>query len=244
MEGALRVTVTGAFLLAAALSAAASSNSAPPAPIGATPIRATGSVELDDPAGDVGPIETGIKEERLIEPAFDMVHLSIASDGRRLTIRATLTAPPGAHAGRAVDVYFDTDNDATTGVSRVPGYSVGGFEYVLHLDSCVDYDDGRGSCVAARVARPFANYGSVRLARYRSRRSHDLEDVLDDETGRPKLAVRTPVTGTILTGVVDYEDLKVRPGQTIRIVAGEWTKRKPGTKRTPALCPEILLTLE
>lgn len=222
----------------------------PPAPKGASapvPLKAKGAVELDDPAGDVGSLQTGTADHMVTELGFDMTHLSIVSDGKTLKISATLTQPPGARGGHALDVYLDTDNDPKTGVSQIMGFSsgFGGFEYVLELDSCVDYDDHLGvTCGVTRKAKPTSNYGSVRLDRWKGKGYYDKEPVLGNGVApMPKESVRTPLAGSVLTGVVSYEDLKVKPGQTIRIAAGEWTKREKGSQNAPAVCPEILLTL-
>jgi hypothetical protein len=235
------------FLVAALLPFLPSAALGVPSPTAKPPIKAKGAVELDDPAGDVGPIETGTADHMVSEPGFDMTHLSITSDGKILKIAATLTAPPGARGGHALDVYLDTDNDKTTGVSQIMGFSngFGGFEYVLELDSCVDYDDHLGvTCGVTRKAKPTANYGSVRLERFKSKGPYDKEAVLGNGVMTiPKESVKTPLAGSVLTGVVSYEDLKVKPGQTVRIFAGEWTKREKGSAHSPDLCPEIFLTL-
>ena len=209
------------------------------------PLRARYAVELDDPVGDVGPVETGPAGQMESKPGFDMRHLSIKSDGRQLTIAVTLTEPPGARAGRAVDFYIDTDNDAKTG-ARLEVEHIGGFEYFLQLDSCVAYDDHMGrTCGVSRKAKATANDAAVQLQRYKGTEAFDKEPILDDRGyGPTKASVMTPVTGTLLQAAVDYQDLKVKAGQAIRIVAGEWTKRKPGSKNDPDFCPEILLTLK
>jgi len=227
------------------LLAEASGVAAPaPAPASASPVKATGAVELDDPAGDVGPVMTGTADHMVAEPGFDMVHLSIGSDGKKLKISVTLTEPPGARAGRAVDFYFDTDNDRATGAT-ITGHQIEGFEYAMELDSCVDYEDHLGaSCSVTRKAKPTANFASVHLDRFKGNSSFEKEAVIDNGFIRkPKESVKTPVAGKVLTGVVDYEDMKLRSGQTIRIVAAEWTKLRKGSTSIPAECPEILLKL-
>ena len=92
----MRLRVNGSLIGVLALASVA----AAPA---AGPIRARYLVELDDPVGDVGPLQTGSSDDMKSEPGFDMKHLSIKTDGKQLTIAATLTQPPGVRAGRAVD---------------------------------------------------------------------------------------------------------------------------------------------
>ena len=202
------------------------------------PLRGVHSVEVDDPKGDVGTVQTGSIDKPETQPGFDMEHLSIRSDGKQLTIAATLTEAPGANAGRAVDVYVDTDNDAKSGAA-LPVEKIAGFEYFLQLDSCVAYEGERGrmTCAVPRRAKPMANAAAVQLQRYKGTDQYDKEPVLRDaEFGPGKASVKTPVTGRVLQASLDYADLQVKPGQKIRIVAGEWNKKTPGI--------EILLTLK
>ncbi len=208
-------------------------------------IRATHAIELEDPRGDVGPISVGTADKMVEVPGFDMVHLSIRSDGQRITFAATLTQPPGASAGEAVDFHVDTDANARTGMD-LPALGLRGMEYSLHLDSCVNFDDHLGpSCAVSRKAHATANWGAVVVERYNGTNSFQKEKVVDDgDFVRGKASVKTPVAGAVLQGSVDYADLKVKPGQTIRIVAAEYTKRKAGSRNIPEFCPEILLTLK
>ncbi len=60
-----------------------------------------GSVEFTDGAGDVGPILTVGSAGEKTFPGFDVVKLSIVSDGKQITVATTLnpahaevTAPP------------------------------------------------------------------------------------------------------------------------------------------------------
>jgi hypothetical protein len=88
------------------------------------PVTATHTVELADPAGDVGQIMTSDGNF----PGLDVVKLAMRSDGKQITFTATLKEPPGSVASDVVKVYIDTDNDAKTGAGlRSP--KIGGFEY-------------------------------------------------------------------------------------------------------------------
>ena len=183
-------------------------------------IRARGSVELADPKGDVGPVETGTAGNMVSEPGFDMVHLSIVSDGKRIVFAATLTEPPGARAGRAVDFHVDTDANPKTG-AELGVLGIHGVEYSLELDSCVQYGQHLGfSCAVSRKAQATANWGAMAVERYKGTSSFDKDTVVDDgEFVRGKASARIPVKGAVLQGSVDYADLGVKSGQTIRIVA-------------------------
>jgi hypothetical protein len=202
------------------------------------PVKGVHKVEVDDPKSDVGSVQTGSVDKPETQPGFDMEHLSIRSDGKQLTIAATLTEAPGANAGRAVDVYVDRDNDPKSGAT-LPVEKIGGVEYFLQLDSCVAYEGehGRTTCAVPHKAKPTANAAAIQLQRYKGTDQYDKEPVLRDaEFGPGKPSVKTPVTGRVLQASLDYADLQVKPGQKIRIVAGEWNKKTPGI--------EILLTLK
>ena len=56
-----------------------------------------------------------------------------------------------------------------------------------------------------------------------------------------KASAQTPIAGTVVQGAFDYADLKVKPGQTIRILAKESCGYKADDD---GLFPEILLTLK
>jgi hypothetical protein len=93
------------------------------------------------------------------------------------------------------------------------------------------------TCAVPRRAKPMANAAAVQLQRYKGTEQYDKEPILRDaEFGPGKESVKTPVTGRVLQASLDYADLQVKPGQKIRIVAGEWNKKTPGI--------EILLTLK
>ncbi len=207
-------------------------------------IRAKFSVELDDPKGDVGPIQVGPTDKMVEKPGFDMVHLSIRSDGKQLVVAATLSEPPGNNVGSAVDVYLDTDNNAKSG-AELPVERVAGFEYHVTLDACANYDDHLGpTCGVTRSAKATSNWGAVRVDRYKSAKEYERDAVIEDgDFAMHKAAIKSPVAGAVVRGVVDYADLQLKSGQTIRILAREWTKRAPGSRNDPVFCPEIVLTL-
>lgn len=186
------------------------------------PIKAVGSVELPDEAGDMGPISTSLGKE----PPLDVVKLALRSDGKVLTIAATLKEPPGSFATSAVDLYVDTDADAATGAEIDLG-EARGFEYRVELRMCVAYDDGSSACAGGSTkAKPTKRRGAVDVKRYTGRRQFGqlvMEHVVDPMGGAAgsKASVRVPVDGRVVEASVEYADLKVKPGQTIRILARE-----------------------
>lgn len=204
--------------LAFALAVAVPVAHAAVAPKAPAPVKAVGSVELADAAGDMGPITTSDGTE----PPLDVVKLVLKSDGTRLTAAATLAGPPGRFADSAVELFVDTDNDAGTGAKLMRG-DVPGFEFMVQVRMCIDYADKSASCAGGSSrSKPVKWWGAVDVKRYKGKDEFDREDVVDS-LGFPgtKASVKTPMAGQVVEASVDYSDLKVKPGQTIRILARE-----------------------
>src|SRR5260221_36868 len=86
--------------------------------------KAAGSIELTDPVGDIEPLHgSGGKDY----PGYDVVKMSLASDGKTLAISATLHDAPGRFASEVLELYFDTDNKAGTG-AQMTFPAIGGFQ--------------------------------------------------------------------------------------------------------------------
>lgn len=207
-------------------------------PAGAEVKKAVGSVELADAVGDVTPITSTDAEY----PGFDVVKLALASDGKTLTMTATLKDAPGVFASSAVDLYFDTDNNAQTG-AEVGTVKARGFEFTAELQACADYTDGASACVGgSSKAKVKRHWAAVNLERYKGSDAYDRETVVDSMGfGNRKASAQTPIPATVVQGTIDYADLKVKPGQTIRILAKESCGYKAADD---GLFPEILLTLK
>jgi len=202
----------------------------------APPVKATGSVELPDAAGDMGPMHMSSGDV----PALDVVKLSIKSDGSRLTIGATLKDPPGSFASSVVEVYLDTDNNEQTGVELRSAQNRG-FEYVAKIEACADYTDGASACVGgSSKAKPKAHWAAVDLQRLKGNAYSG--DTVVDSMGFPgsKASAKTPITGTLVESSIDYADLKVKPGQTIRLLAYE----SGGSPKDEGYFPLVVLTLK
>lgn len=202
------------------------------------PRKAVGSVELTDAAGDATPISTGDKEY----PGFDVVNLAFTSDGKTLSIAATLQSPPGEFASDVVELHIDTDNNAKTGAD-LTFMKVKGFEYKLVLDACADYTDGASACVGgSSKAKVKKHWAAVNLERFKSADQNEKETVVDS-MGFPgsKASPQTPIAGKVVQAAIDYADLKVKPGQTIRILAKESCGYRA---EDSGLFPEVLLTLK
>ncbi len=207
-------------------------------PAGAEIRKAVGSIELTDAAGDATPITSTDAEY----PGFDVVKLGLASDGKTLTIVATLKDAPGVFASSAVELFFDTDNNPQTGADL--GFiKARGFEYTAELEACADYTDGASACTGgSSKAKVKKHWAAVNLERYKGAERYDKETVVDS-MGFPgsKASAQTPIAGTVVQGTIDYADLKVKPGQAIRILVKESCGYRAADD---GLFPEIVLTLK
>jgi hypothetical protein len=198
--------------------------------------KATGSIELSDPAGDV--------KNRGGAHGKDVVKLAIVSNGKQIDFIATLKEPPGNYASPVVEIFFDTDNNPETGAKL--WFSDGkmglGYDYVSKLKSCIKYDNGVTACAGVSKAKVLDRFGVMDLYRYKEHKGKKkkVRVVASMGSKRQRTGKRTPVAGKVVQGVLNYEDLKVKPGQTIRILVWE----SDAQIRKPALFPEVLLTLK
>jgi len=199
--------------------------------------KASGKIELTDPAGDVQPIHGSSGDY----PGLDVVGLAIASDGKQITFTATLKDPPGSFASDLLGIYIDTDNQAATGM-EMTFPELAGFEYKAELQACADYSDKSSACVGGSTkAKPTKHWAAIQLDRFKGKGQYDKETVVDS-MGFPgsKASAQLPITGKVVQGSIDYADLKVKPGQTIRIVVNE----SGGGGNLDSYFPEILLKLQ
>jgi len=197
-------------------------------------VKATGSLELTDPAGDVEPIHSDTRDY----PGLDVIKLALVSDGKQLKVTATLKDPPGVFADSVVELYFDTDRNAKTG-AELTFPPLGGFEYFAKLLACVDYDDKSSACVGGSKGKPVRHWAGIDLERYQGKGPYDKKSVVDSMGfSGSKASVQTPISATTVLGVIDYADLKVKPGQTIRLLIRETSGKMEDS------FPEIWLTLK
>jgi hypothetical protein len=203
--------------------------------------QATGSIELTDPAGDIEPLHSSNDKDY---PGYDVVKLALASDGKALAISATLHDAPGPFASDVLELLFDTDRKAGTG-AQMTFPEIGGFEYRAQLDACIAFSDKSEACVGgtsdAKV-KPTAHYAAIDVSRFTGKGAYDREDVVD-ALGFPgrKASAKQPIgSDLVVRGTIDYADLKVKPGQTIRILVREASS----SSGFSGYFPEILLTLK
>ena len=201
------------------------------------PVKARGAIELLDAVGDVSPIHTTGKDY----PGLDVVKLAIRSDGSRITISATLHEPPGDFASDVVHVYFDTDANASTG-AQFTFPKIGGFEYEAELGACVSYADRSEACAGGMAAKAIGHWGAIEVNRYKGKEQFDTEPVVSAMgfSGR-KASPRVKVQGSVVESTIEYADLRVKPGQEIRVVARE---SHAMSSADGGFFPDVLLTLK
>ena len=203
--------------------------------------KAVGSIELTDPAGDVKPISTS--EGKVA--GFDVVKLAISSDGKQLRIAATLKDPPGDYASDVVRLYIDTDNNPKTGAVPMFFKDLGGFEFQAWLHACADYTDGASACTGGTNSKVKAHWGAINLERYKGtdQFGNAKTDTVVDSMGfgKRKPSSKLPIEAKIVQATLDYADLGIKPGQTIRILAQESCA---DIVERSSLFPEIHLTLK
>lgn len=207
--------------------------------------RATGSIELTDPAGDVVPVQTSDGAK----PGLDIVKLSITSDGKQISFATTLASAPGVGSG-FLELYFDTDRSAKTGMTLL-NPQIGGFDLGGELDACASYNDSSSSCISGRgtidkKARVTRRYAMLSLNRYKGKNEADgVERIVEWMGFTPTIrAPEVPIVGSVVQASLDYTSLKVKSGQTIRILARESDAGATQVGEMRGFFPEILLTLK
>lgn len=201
--------------------------------LGAAPPKGPVTIaELTDPAGDVRAGSTSDGERQ----PFDVVHLTLTSDGKDILVSATLKDKPGDFATSVVTLYFDTDNKKSTGVqtfwSKQPG-----FEYQSELDACIKYTNGGSACVGAmggKDAKIQSRYAVADVSKFGA-------TSMDRNTVRSSFdAAETPIDDKVVQGKIAYADLGLKPGSVVRILARE----SDGEYDASADFPEVLLKLK
>lgn len=211
--------------------------------------RPTGSIELTDPAGDVVPVDLYSDGVASKKPGLDIIKLSVTSDGKQISFAATLAGGPGVGNG-FLELYFDTDRSAKTGVTLL-NPEIGGFDLRGELDACASYSDSSSSCMSAvgtldKKAKVTSRYAVLRLNRYKGKTETDgVERLVEEHAFAPAVeAPKVAIAGAVVQGSLDYASLKVKAGQTIRILARESNSGATPTGEMKGFFPEIVLTLK
>ena len=155
----------------------------------------------------------------------------------------TLKDAPGAFATAPVTIGIDTDNNAGTGTKASNGRP-GGFEYGVELTLCIGYKDGSLSCRGGSTnSAPAKRYGAAELKRFKGDNDYAETDTILSAMHFPgeHESQQFPVDGKIVTASIDYADIGVKPGQTIRLVP-----RKTGgsPQHGAPEFPSVMLTLK
>jgi hypothetical protein len=189
-------------------------------------VKAAGSLELTDPAGDVQPIiyrrSVGNGPEREVKyPAFDVVKLALSSDGKAITIAATLTAPPALASYEVLELFVDADNNAKTGITLPgPPSNLTGLEFYGTLEDCLEHDMFGTTC-AGTDEKPKGHSAIVTLEKYG--KDWMFKDTLLSipASGSVKEPKKVAVVGPLVQASVEYSAMGVKPGQTIRLMVRE-----------------------
>lgn len=200
--------------------------------------KAKGSIELTDATGDVNPINTSSGTY----PGLDVAKVKIDSDGKQLKFDVTLKEPPHNFASSVIEVFFDTDNDPKTGAASMFYKDRTGFNYKAKIEACIKFDNGMTACTGgtSKKAKVLERFGAMGLYELTGKNDAEKKEIVS-AMGFPgkKAGKKIPVTGKVITGVLEYADLKVKSGQTIRILIRE----SCGPIKATSLFPEVLLTL-
>ncbi len=207
-----------------------------------------GSVELTDAAGDVGPIRTSDGSTEKTFPGFDVVTLSILSDGKQITFSATLKSPPADVASSVVELYFDVDNSKKTGAA-LDYTQFGGFEFRGLLEACLELSNSMRSCAGASATptdKLVRRWAVVSLDRFKGAKESDGVEQVVDSAGffTPIKPPKTPIVGAVVQAALAYDALKVASGRTIRLVVREGSAHPTPTGTPQGFFPEVLLTLK
>jgi hypothetical protein len=207
-----------------------------------------GSVEFSDVAGDVGPIRTVSGSTEKTFPGFDVVTLSIVSDGKQITFATTLKSPPAEVATRVVEIYVDVDNSTKTGAA-LDYTPFSGFEFRGLLDACLELSNSTRSCAGASATptdKLVRRWAVVSLDRFKGAKESDgVEQVVDAAGFFTALKpTPTPILGSVVQAALAYDALKVASGRTIRLVVREGSTHPTPTGTPQGFFPEVLLTLK
>lgn len=214
--------------------------------VGPPPLAATGSIELTDPAGDVQPIvyleSVGAGPEKEVQyPGFDVLKLAVASDGTAVTFTATLSAPPSRASYEVLEFYVDADNNVKTGVTPPFDARLAGLEYYGTLEDCLEHPFFGTTCAGVQP-QPGPHSAIVTLEKYGKEWMN--KDVLLSlpASGAVKEPQKTRIAGAVVQASVPYAAMRVKPGQTIRLMVREACAGKLGGPE--GYFPDIVLTLK
>ncbi len=189
------------------------------------------SVVLEDAAGDVTDGD---------HPGKDVVKVILDTDGTDLNITVVLAKEAkfyldGHMAGDVIDLILDADNNKATG-GKPFFYETPGFEFLIEVGACIEYEDGGMACSGALRGSKATNYFST----------YSLEKYIEeDKKERISEAFNWKARGKDIQGnsikvSVPYSQMNLSPGQKVRFAVKE---RDDSTFKKEYL-PEVLLTIK
>lgn len=168
---------------------------------------------------------------------FDVEEVAVSSDGSHMTFRVTFAKPVEEvmqvhRIGLSpISIELDTDHKPTTGGLAWENPTVGGFESEIRIYAAAKYPNGGmgwqgGSSdyelVGVVPTYFLGHYNEGEKAQEMHRRTDTFKPAKPGE--KPMLEHNSgscSLESTVITIAVPYADLKVKPGQTIRLVFHE-----------------------
>jgi hypothetical protein len=186
------------------------------------------AAELTDPAGDVN--EFNGKGN-----SFDVVKVSLGSDGTHLLVAATLAGDVGTRAGSAVELYIDADNDAATGGKTEWGPT--GFEHRAEVGVC--FKTATGTVCAGGGREPAQlKHAATMVEKFTGAAGAEMERPAIEMTVDHLQSPETPLQGRVVKDKIAYSALGVKKGQVLRIAV-----RENDGKEGSAFFKDVLLKL-
>jgi hypothetical protein len=106
----------------------------------------------------------------------------------------------------------------------------------------VSYADQSQACAGGMNAKAIGHWAAAEVERYKGKAQYDTEPVVSALGFRgQKPSPRTPIRGTLVESTVDYADLRVKPGQRIRLVLRESSGM---SSADGGFFPDVILTLK
>lgn len=177
-----------------------------------TPHAAKEHFEIAAPATPLGPIGGNA-------PALDLTQVSVISDGQRIVFTATLKNPPADVASDVLDAYIDADDNPATG-AKLFRSKLGGFEYVAKLHACARFGGGVSLCDGVGGdGHASDHFAALGLERCTGEWVIPTKTIVEtDDSPDHKASAHVPITNRLVTGSLDYADIGLKSGQTIRLV--------------------------
>ena len=201
----------------------------------------TGKLEVRNANGKIELSAEDLRSVKFDKFAPTVTNLAVFSDGKQVTIKATLKEVPKSEGSNVINIYLDTDNNSATGM-QIGGDMPGGFEYMARLETCIDYGSNAYVCGNGNInGEPTRQWAGITLDRFEGNSEHKQSIIQIAGMGDDKVSARVPIAGNIAQGSISYGDLKVKHGQMLRIVMTTYHGWDP---KPEDFFPEIHLKLQ